>query len=67
MKLLAQKSLKTELRLKSYKVFKFYGLDCKIAVLDCKLARLFWFLKQTQGLDFNFYKAQGAICENLRD
>jgi hypothetical protein len=31
------------------------------------LARLFWVLKQTQGLDFNFYKAQGAICENLRD
>jgi hypothetical protein len=67
MKLLAQKSLKTELRLKSYKVFKFLGLDCKIVRLDCKLARLFWVLKQTQGLDFNFYKAQGAICENLKD
>jgi hypothetical protein len=67
MKHLAQKSLKMELRLKSYKVFKFWGLDCKIARLDYKLARLFWVLKQTQGLDFNFYKAQGAICENLRD
>jgi hypothetical protein len=27
MKLLVQKSLKTELRLESYKVFKFMGLD----------------------------------------
>jgi hypothetical protein len=29
MKLLAQKSLKTELRLKSYRVLKLQGLDCK--------------------------------------
>jgi hypothetical protein len=29
--LLAQKSVKTELRLKSYKVLKLQGLDCKTA------------------------------------
>jgi hypothetical protein len=29
MKLLAQKSLKTELRLKRYRVLKLQGLDCK--------------------------------------
>jgi hypothetical protein len=28
-KLLAQKSLKIELRLKSYRILKFQGLDCK--------------------------------------
>jgi hypothetical protein len=32
---LAQKSLNIELRLKSYKVFKFQVLDCKIVGLDC--------------------------------
>jgi hypothetical protein len=35
MKLLAQKSLKTELRLKSYEVLKLQGLVYKIAGLDC--------------------------------
>jgi hypothetical protein len=34
MKLLVQKSLKTELRLKSYSVFKFQGLVCKLQGLD---------------------------------
>jgi hypothetical protein len=33
MKLLAQKSLKTELRLKSYKILKFYGQKCKFTEL----------------------------------
>jgi hypothetical protein len=36
MKLLAQKSLKTELRLKRYRVLKFWGLDCKYTGLDIK-------------------------------
>jgi hypothetical protein len=35
-KLLAQKSLKTELRLKSYSVLKLQGLDCKFSGLDIK-------------------------------
>jgi hypothetical protein len=34
-KFLTQKSLKIELLLKSYIFFKFQGLDCKIAGLDC--------------------------------
>jgi hypothetical protein len=33
---LAQKSLKTELRLKSYSVLKLQGLDCKFSGLDIK-------------------------------
>jgi hypothetical protein len=36
MKLLARKSLKTELRLKRYRVLKFQGLDCKYTGLDIK-------------------------------
>jgi hypothetical protein len=36
MKLLAQKSLKIELRLKSYRVLKLKGLDCKFWGLDIK-------------------------------
>jgi hypothetical protein len=36
MKLLAQKSLKTELWLKRYRVLKFRGLDCKYTGLDIK-------------------------------
>jgi hypothetical protein len=36
MKLLAQKSLKMELRLKRYMVLKFQGLDCKYTGLDIK-------------------------------
>jgi hypothetical protein len=35
MKCLAQKSLKIELWLKSYMVFKFQGLDYKMSGLDC--------------------------------
>jgi hypothetical protein len=37
MKLLVQKSLKTELRLKRYKVLKLQGLDCKIAWVRFKI------------------------------
>jgi hypothetical protein len=37
MKLLAQKSLKTELRLKRYVVLKLQGLDCKTAETRFKL------------------------------
>jgi hypothetical protein len=33
---LAQKSLKTELRLKRYRVLKLKGLDCKFTGLDIK-------------------------------
>jgi hypothetical protein len=36
MKLLEQKLLKMELRLKSYRVLKLQGLDCKFQVLDIK-------------------------------
>jgi hypothetical protein len=36
MKLLAQKSLKTELRLKSYRVLKLQGLDYKFSGLGIK-------------------------------
>jgi hypothetical protein len=36
MKLLVQKSLKTELRLKRYRVLNFQGLDCKYTGLDIK-------------------------------
>jgi hypothetical protein len=36
MKFLAQKSLKTELRLKSYSVLKFQGLVCKLQGLYFK-------------------------------
>jgi hypothetical protein len=36
MKLLVQKSLKTELQLKSYRVLKLQGLDCKFQGLDIK-------------------------------
>jgi hypothetical protein len=36
MKFLAQKSLETELQLKSYRVFKFQGLVCKFQGLDIK-------------------------------
>jgi hypothetical protein len=36
MKLLAQKSLITELRLKRYGVLKLQGLDCKFTGLDIK-------------------------------
>jgi hypothetical protein len=36
MKLLERKSLKTELRLKRYRVLKFWGLDCKYTGLDIK-------------------------------
>jgi hypothetical protein len=36
MKLLVQKSLRTELRLKSYTVLKLQGLDCKFLGLDIK-------------------------------
>jgi hypothetical protein len=46
MKLLAQKSLKMELRLKSYVVLKFQGLVCKILGVRFKK-------NQNQGLDFN--------------
>jgi hypothetical protein len=36
MKFLAHKSLKTELRLKRYRVLKLQGLDCKFQGLDIK-------------------------------
>jgi hypothetical protein len=36
MELLAQKSLKTELRLKRYRVLKFQGLECKFIGVDIK-------------------------------
>jgi hypothetical protein len=36
MKFLAQKSLKTELRLKRYEVLKLQGLDCNYTGLDIK-------------------------------
>jgi hypothetical protein len=56
MKLLAQKSLKMELRLKSYVVLKFQGLVCKILGVRFKK-------NQNQGLDFNLWKTQGARCK----
>jgi hypothetical protein len=44
MKLLAQKSIKTELRLKRYRVLKFRGLDCKYTGLHikCKSKTVDW-------------------------
>jgi hypothetical protein len=47
MKLLAQKSLKTELRLKSYGVLKLWGLDCKTAETRFKMKF------EHQGLELN--------------
>jgi hypothetical protein len=54
MKLLAQKSLKMELRLKRYEVLKLQGLHCNLQIIQgprCKSFRI----KQNNGL---FYKAK---------
>jgi hypothetical protein len=58
MKLFTQKSLKTELRLKRYRVLKLYGLKCKI--LELKIDFL-----SNRGLNHNLLQAQGAIYKNL--
>jgi hypothetical protein len=52
MKLLAQKSLKTELRLKSYESLSFQGLKHKIIEL-----KIHFLLKL--GLNSNLWKTQG--------
>jgi hypothetical protein len=57
MKLLAQKSLKTELRLKRYRVFKLYGLKCKISKLKTDFLL-------NQGLKHNLIQAR-EVCARL--
>jgi hypothetical protein len=52
MKLLAQKSLKTELRLKSYESLNFQGLKHKITELKIDFLLKF-------GLNSNLWKTQG--------
>jgi hypothetical protein len=56
MKLLVQKSLKTELRLKRYRVLKLYGLKCKISELGTDFLL-------NRGLNRNLIQAQGVLCK----
>jgi hypothetical protein len=53
---LVQKSLKTELRLKSYKVLKLEGLKRKILELETDFLL-------NQGLNHNLLQAQGVLCK----
>jgi hypothetical protein len=56
MKLLAPKSLKTELRLKRYRVLKLQGLKCKILELETDFLL-------NRGLNHNLIQAQGVLCK----
>jgi hypothetical protein len=56
MKILAQKSLKMELRLKSYESLNFQGLKRKITELKTDFLL-------TQGLNHHLLQAQGVLCK----
>jgi hypothetical protein len=59
---LVQKSLKTDLRLKSYEGLKLHGLDCKFAGASFK-----FLFKTRGGLDLNLQRSQGALMKNSPD
>jgi hypothetical protein len=56
---LAQKSLKTELRLKRYRVLELYVLKCKLSELEIDFLL-------NQGLNHNLIQAQGLFVQNCR-
>jgi hypothetical protein len=58
MKLLVQKSLKTELQLKRYRVLKLWGLKCKISELETDFLL-------NRGLNHNLIQAQGVSCKTV--